>query len=182
MSEFYKDIITTLIGVFIGGLLTIWVNLATEKSKIKMEMQLNSLKEIIPALKDYSVGIAQTIVDISKIEDIHNYKSFGLLGNPFTGKLVNVFDNNRYVLSPFRERLKLLVSKQCEADKYWQESIINLKELSEKYNKVSIEELLIYEDVKNIIENTFIRYSEIQEDIPDLINEINKSFLGRIFK
>lgn len=109
-----SDIINTLIGVFVGGVLTLYVNGLTERKKLRLQMKLdtyNELRALLEQLHDNLMDIVPTILAQNSNEDkIAVWEELIKKHNEILRNIRNIHRNKRLILSRYEQYFDYLFS------------------------------------------------------------------------
>ena len=120
LSEFYGDIITTLIGVIIGGVVTLKASSYLHKKELKLNMEIASLNELIPLLREYSFEVVEQAIYIPELKSVKDYKGPDK-DNSVLKELISVIDINKFVLHEFTRELDQINKKRISIMLSWEE-------------------------------------------------------------
>ena len=182
LNEFLRDITTTLIGVFAGGLLTIWVNSISERKKIKREVEIKTLEKLLPLLEKTAIDIGVAGTYILTLEDVRHYKR-DIENYVSFREISNIFTSNMYILFPFYDRFKKINFERIKIMSTFKEEKEKLYKIAEKHNEYEVKKLLeLDNELKIFREENSKKYTNLIKDICYLSNDINQHYLYDIFK
>lgn len=180
VEEFFWNLISTALGVVIGGFITIKVSNITNTVLIRKQYTLEILQKIKGLLREWSEHILLDAASFFKCKEILEYK-------PITRceklqSLISYFDTNMSLLSEFKFTFKELRNQEIRMQLQAEDLKKELINLSEKYNSKDPTELYGYEEVSIAMEKYAKVSLQLHEDVEKLIVKIDIYVSEKILK
>lgn len=170
-DPFIQNLISTILGVIIGGLITIKVSNLTNTKLLRNQHTLEVLQNIKNLLRKLGEDILLDSTAFFESENIDDFKDIPRSNALKT--LIIHFDINNSVLKPFKEKFNEI--KKIEIKVMINEA--NLKKeliiFSDKYKTKEVEKLYEYTEVSLIIERYAEEVFNLFTHVENLIAEID---------
>lgn len=170
-EEFFYNLISTVLGVMIGGFITIKVSNITNITLLRKQHTLDIYQKIKEMLRAWSEHILLDSTSFFECKDISNFKAISLCEELHL--LVVYFDTNISVLKIFKERFDKLKKYEIKMQIKAETLKKRLISFSEKYESTNPEHLYEYKEVSQVLEEYANELFELHKDVEKLIAEID---------
>lgn len=182
VKEFFSNqFISTIIGVLIGGILTLYISNITERKKISMDLKIGIWKKI----SDYLDKISDSIVEIETNIVLYNKKQIN------EKEMLQSLEKEIYVISeliPCIEKeisKNILIIQNCEdfTDSISQMCKCSIKKILDiKSGKIDIKKdfLEVESSIKNLDNSLVFLYGNLQSTL--LSDLYTKRQINKIYK
>ena len=180
MNDFYSNLISTVLGVIIGGLITIKINNSTNTKLLKKEHELKMLQEIKYLLNDWSMNILEDVTTAFKEPDLDNFKTVSLCKDLQT--LIVYFNSNMSVLKDFKDNFEALRKKELSLQIKQDDYKSKLARIVKKHNLSKAYDTYEYTEGAHIWEEYAGIANNINEGVQELIVSIDEYISNNILK
>ena len=172
MYDFMLNLVTTLLGVVIGGFIAIKSSNITNSRLLRKEHLLNLLQKIKMSLDSWSEHVLLDGTNVYECIDVSNLKMYTLSSDLRTA--IVYFNTNIAVLKKFKTDFELLRKEDINIQLKAANLKIVLLGLAEKYSEKNIEKLYEQEECSRIIEDYTKRLFNLHTQITTLIANIDE--------
>lgn len=170
-EEMMYNLITTIIGVVIGGLITIKVSNLTNTKLLKKEHQLKILQEVKQHLRDWSVHLLEDCNRNLECNDIREFKTVTLC--PALATAIVYFDTNLFSLKPFVELFNVLRKKEISLQLEQENMLNQLLQFADEHGTSIPLELYKYTNVSQLFEQYANKINGLHNDITSLVSKMD---------
>ncbi len=170
-NDTLRDIITSALGVVIGGLITVKVNNVTNSKVIKKTHALSMLQRIKELLTGWSGQLSADMARAFELEDINNFQAVTHCKE--LESLIVYFETNLSVLKEFNKTFKHLRQKELFLKMAESEFKTKLVNLANNHKTVLAQDLYEIDEGERIYESYAAKVGEITMGIHKLIVSID---------
>lgn len=160
-------LITTIVGVIIGGFITIKVNNITNTKTLRKSHELSILQKVKALLQAWSEHLSTDATNAFESQDINNFKTVSLCKELHT--LIIIFKSNMSVLKEFSSHFDILRKKELSLQLEQETFKTKLVTLANKYDKLHAADLYEYTEGAKIWDDYANKVLEINKGIDNLI-------------
>ena len=173
-----SDMINTLLGVSVGGIISIVASNLVNKKSLKKQFMFDLLSEMKILLREWSNDLLNNGVEFLECEYVEQYNGYKL--SNALSNLIQKIDTNKCILSYFNDEFDKIRNKDIRLQIKNKENKEKILKLSKKYNIENTLELIEYEDIAKIIDNYAEDIIILTKDIEILIAKIDNYIYKKI--
>lgn len=181
-SKWIIELLITITGVVIGGLITIIINRKAEKERIRLQLNIDLLAKIIPALEEYSGQILELPALFIESIDIDNLKNDWKLTMKVARKLFSILDHNLLLLKDYITRIEKLHKDNLRLQLQHFNCIKKINKYGEEFDSKKIEDLLKYKEVVQLLDEYAEMFLEHHKEIMEFQTDLQNTLLYPIYK
>jgi hypothetical protein len=165
------NFITAIMGVIVGGLITIKVSDLTNTKLLKKEHQLKILQEVKQYLRAWSTCLLEDCAKNFERDNIGEFKTVTLC--PALASAIAYFDTNLSALKPFAEEFSALRKQEMSLQSEQEGMVNQLLQFADEHGTSVPLELYKYTNVSRLFEQYADKINGLRNSTNSLVSKMD---------